>query len=251
MFLIFLKIPQYSVIYKNPFWIKESKIIKIKVVKLNSIEINSNISYDFINGIRNGFFYELKTNLNLSNYIFLNTGLRLGENIPFLKSFIIKGEFHPLSFLLISLSYRLKTFFEEKILENNIVFFIKEIIFFSKFYKIEFIQGLNLKFIDLNTIDYGIEYRKDFLFHYFFIWGIKIVFNPLFFYSFGIDVSNFSDFEIFSQNYWQFEIINYFHLPYKISLYLNGGCGFSGSFPFAANINRFWIKFGVLYEIKI
>jgi len=248
---IFFIFSNYGLSYKNPFWIKSDKVVKIKNFKLNSIILYSNISYDFINGIRNGIFYELNFSFDFSNYFFINSNLRLGENVPLLKVVNIKLDFNPLSVFAFSLSYRLKSFYDERILEHNIIFLTKEIINTSKFYKMEFIQGFNFRFIDLDTIDYGIVYKRDFLFNYFILWGIKILFNPLYFYSVGIDISNFNDTEIFSQNYWQFEIINYFHLPYKISLYLNGGGGFSGSFPFAGILNRLFFTLGVRYEIKI
>ena len=249
----FLFIPFYRInsYYTNPFWIKDNKIVKISNIKLNSIIINSSLSYDFINGIRNGLFYELNGSFNISNYIFLSSYLILGENIPLLKSFATKNEFNFFSFLAIGFSYILKPFFQYNITEHNIIIFIKEIVPKSKFYRIEFIQGLNFRLLDLDIRDFGIEYRKDFLFNYFFLWSIKFLINPLYFYSIGFEIANFNYSEIFSQNYWHFEIQNYFHLPKKFSLYLNGGGGFSGSFPFAGMLNRFWIRVGVRYEIKV
>lgn len=249
--LFFITKYQVFSIYKNPFWVKKDKILKIKNVRLKSIILNSSFSYDFINGVRNSIFYEFGFINNFSDYIFINLNLRVGENFFFLKLLSIKNEFNLLSFLSITFSYMQRPFLQYNIMEHNIVFFITEIIPSPKFYKIYFSQGINFRFIDLNIYDLKTKYRIDWLFYYFILWEINIIINPIYFYSFGFNLSNFNNFDTFSQNYWQFEIINYFHFSSRISCYLNSGAGFSGSFPFAGIINRFWVRMGLRYEIKI
>jgi hypothetical protein len=256
LIIVLLKIVifySYSVTYDNPQWDENySKVVKIDGQKFapEKLSIDFNILFDAVKGIYIGGFYELKGELTFAQYLIFEAKLRLGENIPKFKTFDIGTSFYPLTFFRFYLDYMYRDYSKYKIGEHNIMLNAEWIVNTSKYYKLSIFTGANLRFVDLNIDDYKTEYKTDWLFDSFLLWQIKIMVHPVFFYSVGLSIGDMDEFEVFSFNYWEFNLINYFHLPKGISIFADGGFAYAGSLPLAGIINRFWVRTGFRYEIK-
>ncbi|OHD14761.1 MAG: hypothetical protein A2086_07040 [Spirochaetes bacterium GWD1_27_9] len=253
IFTIFIISNLFS-LYKNPFW-NDSKINNIfrinKSLKPIKIHLDNFLVFDYIKGVNSGLYYEFDYGISFSNFLFFNTRLKLGEYIPKFKLINFGTSFYPLSFLKLNANYYYRDFSKYKIGEHSLITDIELIFRINKIFSFTLRQGGNFRFVDLNIFDIGTVYKKDFLFNISFLWQIKAMFYPVFLYSFGISIGNFDDFDINTVNYWQINFINYFHLPKKLSIFLDGGFGFAGSLPFAGVLNRFFIRIGLNYEIKV
>ena len=251
--LIFITSFSYAVSYKNPFWKGDLfNLVRIKNrFRPINIELIGSVSFDSIRAVYTGLFYELKSGIDFSDYLGLSNAIRLGENYPKFKILDLGSYFRPLSFFQFEFDYKYRDFSKYRIGEHDLLLRSEIPINPVKYVLVSLKVGVNFRFVDLDIYDYGNEYKKDWLNSIFFLWQLKLVFHPVFMYSFGFSLSNMDEYEVFSINYWQFEMINYFHLPEKISLFVNGGFAYAGSFPFAGIINRFWVRAGIRYEIKI
>jgi hypothetical protein len=251
--ILFLNFNSYAV-YKNSFWTDDFyNFIRISNSKIRSekVIINFSIPFDAVKGVYFGAFYESRAELILTKYIGFNNFVKLGENIPYFKSIDTGMTFYPLSFFKFYFDYLYRDFTRYKIGEHNLMIKTEAIINTSKYFYISLFLGFNFRFVDLNIYDNKTVYKRDWLFNSFLLWKFNTMFHPVYLYSFGFSLGNIDDFEIFSINYWQIDIINYFHLPKGFSIYADGGFGFAGSFVFAGSINRFWVRLGVRYEINI
>jgi hypothetical protein len=240
--------------YNNPFWETHYfDFIRInnRSFKPNSIKVDTSVSFDTARGIYTGFFYEFGSGINFSKYLGFSNKIRLGENIPKIRIAELDSEFMPFSFLKLFIDYKYRDFYKYRIGEHNLIANSEIIINPIKYFSISFFHGADFRFVDLNIYDNKSAYGQDWISSIFFLWKIQIMVHPAFVYSVGFSLGNTDDFEIFSLNYWQFELVNYFHLPKNFSIFANGGFAYAGSLPFAGIINRFWFRIGLRYEIKI
>ncbi len=237
--------------YNNPFWEKKDKhIYKIHKFIPNYLIFNASTTFDKTRGIYLGLFYELTCLLNFSDSLMIYSKLCLGENIPSNKITDFGTYYRPLKYLSFDIEYKFRNFSQYKIAEHCILLKMNGMLNFIKYLTATITIGFNLRFVDLNILDYKTTYKKDWLFNSSFIWKILIMIHPMYIFSSGISIGNIPDYEIYSFNYWQVEFINYIHISRELSVFLNGGFGFAGSLPMAGIINKGWIRLGVRYEIK-
>jgi hypothetical protein len=251
---ILLNFPSFSAGYKNHFWNSDyHNYVRIsnENFRPKKVIINLSTPFDAVKGIYFGVFYESSVELMLTKYLDLGFKTSHGPNIPYLKTIDAGFSFRPLSFLKFYFDYRYRDFSKYKIGENNILVNTEAILNTMKYFYISQFFGVNMRFVDLDIRDTGTVYKRDWLFASFFIWKFYFLFNPVYLYSFGFSIGNIDEYEIFSINYWQIDIVNYFHLPAGFSIYVDGGFGFAGSFVIAGMLNRFWVRLGFRYEIDI
>lgn len=239
--------------YENIFWedhfkqifrFDDSRVFPSKIVA------KSSLTYDHFFDLSKGLYYEISEDLYIIKAFSINSKLRFGENIPKLNVIDAGFEFFPLTFFKFTANYRFRDFSKYKVGEHNIIVNMEFLINLIKYFHFSLYSGLDFRFTDLNIYDTRTVFKRDWTFYIYIIGKLRFMFHPLFFYSFGFSLGNIDEFQIFSHNYVQFEMENYFHLPEGFSVFLNGGFAYAGFLPGAGNIDRFWIRTGLRYEVK-
>ncbi|MCK4796128.1 MAG: hypothetical protein KAT05_02035 [Spirochaetes bacterium] len=256
--IIFSVFPSSSFEFHNPFWdngIRYKKFDRINSFLLTKPQFIANFSLpiDYANGIYFGIFYQIDGQVRLSKLFNFKNTIKLGVNTPSINSISFSWLSYPIPYLCIFTNYKFRDFSQYYITEHNLSFVIIGLFDFKlmpKWIEIELLSGINLRFIDLDIRENRAIYKQDWLLEIFMLWQFKILFHPAFVYSIGISIGNYDEFVVYTANYWQVELYNYFHIIKGFSLFLNAGFSYVGSLPMAGNINRAWGEIGVRYEFK-
>lgn len=252
LLLFFICFHNYGIFYKNPFWTNDFKKLnrlRIENFTLDYIRLSQSNIIFFKDLFFDGVYVEHKIQMSISKaFIFENTNL-FEYNTGFNKVIKAGFTFYPLSFFKFSTEYLFCDFSNYNVFEHNLRFNFSLIYHGVYFVEITHKFGVNLRFVDLNIHNNNTLYNVDWLFFNYFMLQGTYMFHPVNFTSFGVSFGNIPENNTSSQNFWQLEIINYYHLPEHISVYMSGGFSLAGSLPFAGNINNYWFKIGGIYEI--
>jgi hypothetical protein len=248
----------YSYGFQNPFW---ENGVRYKLIPgknpflLTEPQIEGNFSFpiDYFDGIYFGVYYQFDAEIRFSKLFNFNSTLKLGINLPVLNSLSFSWLMYPIPYLKVEINYKFRNFSQYEIFEHNISFLVTGLFDFKRmprWFDMEVLNGFNIRFIDLDIRTNYYKYRSDWLLEMFILFQMKFMFHPLFFYSVGFAFGNYDEYASYTANYWQLELLNYFHIVKGFSLYLNAGFSLSGSFPFAGVVNRGWGEIGARYGFK-
>jgi hypothetical protein len=211
------------------------------------------LSLDYIDATRFGLFLNLQADAQLSKLINFDTRLKIGSrrDTILLQSFYTSWYLHPARFFQFHTGYLFRNFLHYQIAEHQTVFFSVWMNHLFRRVHLDAILGLTIRMSDLDVRDPVKILHENFEVSVFPVWQLKLMIHPLSFYSAGLTLGNRDEYELFSLNYWQLELIQHFRLPHRFTLLIRGGFAYSGSLPFAGIINRGWIETGVNYALPL
>jgi hypothetical protein len=258
IFIIIQSINIHSEELKNPFW--QNGVVHKPIPGINPFILTEpqfiadfSIPIDYADGIYFGAYYQFDSEIRFSRLFNFYATLKLGVNAPTLNSASISWVTYPIQYLKAFINYKIRNFSQYEIFEHNLSFGAEGFIDLKKmprWFDCAILGGLNIRFIDMDIRSFNIKYRSDWFLEMFIIFRFKFMFHPVYLYSVGFSIGNYDDYVVYTANYWQFEIYNYFHIIKGVSIFCNAGFSLSGAFPFAGVINRGWGELGVRYAFK-
>lgn len=212
--------------------------------------VDATISGEFADGIENGAYYRASGALRPLPFFSLKASIQLGKNIPAIQTFRGGFDIRLLPPLSVWLYYHYYNQNEVRIHENNILLGLTHSItvpaihWWNPFYSI----GIDSRILDF---DYDSNdsrvYGQDWLSEFFVVFQLGTNFKITPRYKMSLILANFDTYTLHSSNYWQFEQKNYINLNSNLQLTIEGGFSYSGSLPFAGNVNRGWAGIGMRY----
>lgn len=215
----------------------------------SSISITSIVSFNTNIGISNGILFTNYIRAKLSRIIAPEIKFSFFTDERIIERFSIRNHFYLCKYFSASQGYTFWNYSKYKIVEHNLFSIFQLQVPIKELFTLIIGGGGNIKIIDfdinkVNILDKATTLRMAPIIK------LEMLFFPIYFYNFGIKISNLFDDDLNSVSNFQIEFLNniFPSRQKNWSLKINAGIGFVGTGALAGYPNNFWIAFGGTYE---
>ncbi len=239
-----------SLLFSNIFTSRDQRSsefnYKITNIRTFSIETGNDLLYYRGNNISLNFF--LISNLSL------NPALNFEQSFTFntksgLDTAGLTYHFQPIRFIRLSHSYVFKFYSQYRVAEHNFVNLLHLQVTHNKFVHFFHSVGFSLQIVDFDTTNFSSTYKNDWYFYFITLVDFTLRINPVKYYSIEFSLTNYDKNQIYSFNYVEFRIKNFFRLNSSTMIYFTISAGYTGSLPFAGILSVVKGTIGVKYAL--